>query len=181
MQKEQDKKVIIALSGSIAAYKICDLVRCLVKEACPVQVIMTANAERFVSKLTLQSLSGRRVLSSEWDEGMLHIDLKNEAALYAVMPATANCIGKLANGIADDIVSSAYLAVQCPVMIAPAMNPAMYQHPAVQKNLARLKEYGVEIIEPGQGEVLCGDWGYGKMAPVEAIHKAILSLWESSS
>ena len=160
---------MLAISGSIAAYKCCELVRILVKKSHSVQVLMTENAERFVSKLSLQTLSARPVMTSEWEEGMLHIDLKNMAALYAVVPTTANCLAKFAHGIADDLVSSTYLAMQCPTLIAPAMNPGMYSSAPVQRNLQILKEDGACIIEPAHGEVICGDSGQGKMAPIEEI------------
>ena len=154
--------ILIAVTGSIAVYKTCELVRNLVKEAYSVQVLMSTNAERFVSKLTFQALSGKPVYSSEWETGMVHIDMKNLASLYLVAPATANCIAKFANGIADDIISSTYLAVNCPVMMAPAMNPGMYSSPPVRRNLERLRADGVHIIEPVDGKVVCGDSGQGK-------------------
>ncbi len=182
-----EKNILIAVSGSIAAYKICDLVRSLVKQGYPVRVVMTKNAERFVGRVTFEALTGHKVYSSEWEEGMVHIDLKNLAAIYAVMPATANTIGKMANGIADDIVSSTYLAATCPVLVAPAMNPGMYTNAAVQRNLKQLGEDGVQIVDPGSGEVICGDTGQGKMADIavletvlkEAYHRAVTGTHET--
>ena len=171
------KTIVLAISGSIAAYKSCELVRSLSqKENYSVHVIMTPNAERFVGKVSLQALSGQRVFSSEWEEGMLHIDMKKLADIYVVAPATANAIAKFANGIADDIVSSAYLAMACPVVLAPAMNPTMYAAPAVQRNLTLLQQDGVHIIAPTQGEVICGDTGQGKMAAVTTIVSEIQNL-----
>jgi phosphopantothenoylcysteine decarboxylase/phosphopantothenoylcysteine decarboxylase/phosphopantothenate--cysteine ligase len=111
---------------------------------------------------------------NEWDQGMIHIDVKNEASVFAIVPATANIIGKMANGIADDAVSSAYLAMECPVIVAPAMNPNMYKSKPVQRNLKILKEDGVIVIDPMVGEVVCGDVGPGKMAEVQQIEKIIL-------
>lgn len=175
MQKSK-KCIVIAVTASIAAYKICDLVRVLTKQSYSTQILMTENALRFVSKLSLETLSKKAVLVSEWDDGMLHIDIKNIASIFAVIPATANCIGKFANGIADDIVSSSYLAAQCPLVIAPAMNPGMYQSKAVQRNLKTLKEDGVHIISPKHGEVICGDTGQGKMAPIEEIAEVLIKL-----
>lgn len=168
-----EKSILIAVSGSIAAYKICDLVRSLTKQGFPVRVVMTKNAERFVGRVTFEALTGHKVYSSEWDDGMVHIDLKNLAGIYAVMPATANTIGKMANGIADDIVSSTYLAATCPVLLAPAMNPGMYASPAVQRNLRQLREDGVQIVDPGSGEVVCGDTGQGKMADIELLETVL--------
>lgn len=161
--------IVLGISASIAAYKCCELVRILVKKSYSVQVLMTQNAERFVSKLSLQTLSGKAVMTSEWEEGMLHIDLKNMAELYVIAPATANCLAKFAHGIADDLVSSAYLAMRCPILIAPAMNPGMYSSHSVQRNLKILKEDGVRIVDPSYGEVVCGDSGQGKMASLEEI------------
>ena len=170
------KTVVLAISGSIAAYKSCELVRSLKKENYNVHVIMTPNAERFVGKASLQALSGQRVFSSEWEEGMLHIDMKNIADIYVVAPATANAIAKFANGIADDIVSSTYLAMACPVFLVPAMNPTMYTSAAVQRNLTRLQQDGVHLLPPVQGEVICGDTGQGKMATVSAIVRELQDL-----
>ncbi len=173
------KNIIIAVCGSIASYKSYELVRSLIKKKYSVQVIMTTNAERFVTKLTFQTLTGQNVFSSEWEEGMLHIDIKNMASLYAIVPATANCIGKFANGIADDLVSSTYLAMQCPIILAPAMNPGMYLAPAVQRNLKQLEQDEVQIVHPISDEVICGDVGKGKMASLEDIEKAIIKKIEN--
>ncbi len=173
---QPDSLILVGVTGSIAAYKSCDLVRSLVKQGYSVQVLMTKNAERFVSKLTFQALSNRQVFSSEWEEGMVHINMKNIAGFYVICPASANCIGKFANGIADDIISSTYLAINCPVILGPAMNPGMYTSAAVQRNLQRLEEDGVHIIKPSHGKVVCGDTGQGKMAPIEEIETTLLNI-----
>lgn len=170
------KNPVIAISGSIAAYKSCELVRSISKKGISARVIMTKNATRFVNPLTFATLSNKKVIVDEWEEGMLHIDLKNEASVFAIVPATANIIGKLANGIADDVVSSTYLAMTVPVVIAPAMNPYMYSSKAVQRNLKILKDDGVIILDPTYGEVICGDIGFGKMIDIETIEKIILEL-----
>ena len=170
-----DKKcILIGITGSIAGYKIYELARSLRKQNFDVQVLLSKNAERFVSKLSFQEITNRPVYSSEWEEGMLHIDCKNIAELFIVAPATANCIGKLANGIADDLISSTYLALKCPTWLAPAMNPNMYSHLSVQRNLKVLKADGVKIIPPDSGEVLCGDTGQGKMSSIHTIKSEIL-------
>ncbi|MCB1139110.1 MAG: phosphopantothenoylcysteine decarboxylase [Leptospiraceae bacterium] len=169
--------IVLAVSGSIAAYKSCELVRNLVKKGIPVRVCMTRNATRFVGPITFQTLSSQPVIVDEWDQGMLHIDLKNEAALFAVVPATANIIGKMAAGIADDAVTSTYLALQCPAFVAPAMNPNMYQHPAVQRNLALLQKDGVTVLDPASGEVICGDVGQGKMEEIQIIESKLLTKY----
>jgi len=172
-----NKTLVIAVSGSIAAYRTCELVRNLIKREFPVQVMMTANAERFVGRITFQALSGNPVYSSSWDQGMVHIDMKNMAAVFAVVPATANIIGKFAAGIADDLVSSTYPALECPVILAPAMNPGMFNSKAVQRNLDTLRRDGVQIIDPVEGEVVCGDTGQGKMAGIENIEKILIEKY----
>lgn len=166
-------KIIIAVTGSIAAYKSCDLVRNLTKAGYPVQVIMTENATKFIGKLTFEALSGNKVYFNEFENGMLHIDLKNYAKVFAIVPATANTIAKLANGIADDLISTTYLSVTCPVIVAPAMNPGMYAHNATKRNLELLRKDGVQIMDPANGIVVCGDEGKGKLANVELIQEAI--------
>ena len=176
----KDKSILIAVTGSIAAFRTCELIRNLTKAGHDVRVLMTENAERFVGRVTFQALTGHTVYVSSWDEGMVHIDLKNMAGVFDVVPATANIIGKFAAGIADDVVSSTYLAVTCPVVLAPAMNPGMYNSPAVQRNLATLQADGVVLVDPAEGEVVCGDVGRGKIAGLPTIEAAILkSLVES--
>lgn len=171
------RSIVIGISGSIAAYKSCDLVRNLVKKGIPVSVVMSKNAVRFVGPVTFQALTDRPVIHDQWDEGMLHIDLKNEAALFAVIPASADVIGKMANGIADDALTSAYLAMQCPVLVAPAMNPNMYNSRPVQRNMNMLKEDGVELLDPQEGLVVCGDEGKGKMASVEVMEQRLTEIY----
>jgi len=172
----QDKSILIAVSGSIAAYKTCELVRNLTKRNLPVSVLMTANATRFVGPLTFEILSGQKVYTTDWDEGMLHIDIKNRARLLVVAPATANILAKMAQGIADDLVSTTALAVQCPVLVAPAMNPNMYGHPATRANIELLRTRGVHFVGPDGGEVICKDEGQGKMSSVLEIEEKIMSL-----
>ncbi|QCO42367.1 phosphopantothenoylcysteine decarboxylase [Leptospira interrogans] len=172
------KEILVAVSGSIAAYKTCELVRNLTKEGYPVSVIMTANATKFVGPITFEALTGKKVRVDEYEQGMAHIDAKNSASVIAIVPATANIIGKMANGIADDLVTSTYLAANCPVVIAPAMNPFMYAHPSVQRNLKRLIEDGVILVDPSEGVVVCGDEGYGKLAEISIIQKMILDLYQ---
>lgn len=172
----QPSSIIVCVTGSIAAYRACDLVRSLSKQNFDVRVLMTEAAEHFVGKLSFQALSNNPVYSSEWDAGMVHIDIKNHARLIAVVPATANTIGKFASGIADDIISSTYLAATCPVLVAPAMNPGMYAHPAMRRNLQQLQDDGVHIVEPGSGKVVCGDEGQGKLAEIRIIENRILEL-----
>ncbi|TGL56005.1 phosphopantothenoylcysteine decarboxylase [Leptospira kemamanensis] len=175
------KEIIIAVSGSIASYKACDLVRGLTKNGYPVRVIMTANATKFVGKITFEALTSKPVRIDEFDTGMAHIEIKNMASVFAVVPASANIIGKMANGIADDLVTSTYLALTSPVLVAPSMNPGMYLHPAVQRNLKTLEADGVHIVSPDKGIVVCGDEGYGKLATVETIMEQIIELHKKNS
>lgn len=172
------KEIVIAVTGSIAAYKTCELVRNLTKEGYPVRVIMTEHATHFVGRITFEALSGKSVRINEYDTGMAHIELKNIASVFAVVPATANIIGKFANGIADDLVTSTYLASTCPILLAPAMNPGMYASPAVQRNLQTLEKDGVIILDPSSGLVVCGDEGQGKLAEIAIIQKKVIELHE---
>jgi phosphopantothenoylcysteine synthetase/decarboxylase len=169
------KKIILGITSSIAAYKACDLVRMFVKADYSVHAVVTENALNLVPPLTLEVLSGNPVYSEQYSSErreMRHIDLKTDAALFLLAPATANTIGKLAHGIADDLLSTTFLSVTCPVLIAPAMNPNMYAHPAVKENIARLKAWGVKFVDPVFGEVVCGDEGAGKLADLEMIFRA---------
>lgn len=175
------KEIIIAVTGSIAAYKTCELIRLLKKDNFPVRVIMSPNAQNFIGKLTFEALTGNIVLTEEFSSGMPHIETKNSASVFAVVPATANTIGKMANGIADNLLTSTYLASTCPVLIAPAMNPGMYLSKSVQRNLEILKNDSVTIIDPLQGQVICGDEGYGKMADIFEIQKTIVSFHKKNT
>lgn len=179
-QSMHNKKpiVILAICGSIAAYKACELVRLMSSHSIDTHVLMTRNAQRFIGKVTFETLTGNKVFSTEWEEGMMHIEMKNRADLMVVAPATANMIGKLANGIADDVISSTYLAMQKPVIIAPAMNPGMYNHAAVQRNLTTLKNDGSLIVSPEKGVVICGDDGPGKLASIDDIFSHIMNVLE---
>ena len=173
------KKIIIGISSSIAAYKACDLIRLFVKSGYSVHPVLTKNAENLVTPLTLENLSGNHVYTDTFAKErriMGHIELKNGASLLLVAPATANIIGKFANGIADDLLSTTFLSVDCPVVIAPAMNPNMWNHPAVQANLKKLKSWGVTIVEPDTGSVACGDEGKGRLAEIDDIYKAAVNV-----
>jgi len=170
------KSVVIGVSGSIAAYRTCELIRNLTKKNIEVTVCMTRGAENFVGRVTFEALTGRTVYTSQWEEGMPHIELKRTASVIAIVPATANIIGKLANGIADDLLTSTYLAHTGTTLIAPSMNPGMYSSKPVQRNLARLREDGVHIVDPANGEAVCGDEGQGKLASIDKIEAQILAL-----
>jgi phosphopantothenoylcysteine decarboxylase len=171
--------VAVGVSGSIAAYKSADLVSELRRAGADVFVVMTESATRFISSLTLGTLSRNPVLVSMWEEERGwqpgHIELADRADLLLVAPATANQIGNYANGCAPDVLSSIYLATRARVVIAPAMNGKMYEHPVTQDNLSKLRERGVIIIEPDTGELACGYEGVGRMASSEAIVREVNS------
>ena len=165
-------KIVLGVTGSIAAYKACELVRLFVKGGDDVRVVMTAAAQKFVSPLTFQTLSRNPVgtdpfaLPDEWRPE--HISLA-EADAVVVAPATANIIAKMAHGLADDLLSATLLATRAPVFVAPAMNDGMWAHPATQANLATLRSRGVVLIEPDTGALACGTEGRGRLADPETV------------
>ncbi len=168
-----NKKIALGVSSSIGIYKACEVVRGFQKHGVDVRVIMTPNAARLVSPLLFSSLSGSRTIVDLFEEPdtrtIRHIELAKEISLLCVAPATANVIGKFAGGVADDFLSTLYLATRAAVLIAPAMNEAMYLDPQTQANMARLRSLGAEFVEPGQGYLACGDIGWGRLAEPEAI------------
>lgn len=175
------KEIVIAVTGSIAAYKTCELIRNLKKDNLPVKVIMSHNATKFIGKITFEALTGNSVMVDKFESGMPHIEVKNFASVFAVIPATANTIGKMAHGIAGDLLTSTYLAANCPVVIAPAMNPGMYSKKVVQRNIELLKNDGVIVLDSQKGVVICGDEGYGKMADISEIQKILTQLHQKNS
>jgi phosphopantothenoylcysteine decarboxylase/phosphopantothenate--cysteine ligase len=170
-------ELLVCVSGGIAAYKTATLVSMLVQDGCGVTVAMTRNARRFVGPITFQALSGRPVVTSPWRASgsgdIQHLKLSETADLILVAPATANIIGKLAGGIADDLVSTLLLGAACPVILAPAMNTRMWQHPAVQRNVAFLRESGFELVGPEEGWQACGTVGPGRMSEPETLLAAV--------
>ncbi len=170
-------EILVCLTGGIAAYKVAAVVSQLVQEGCGVTAALTRGARRFIGPTTLQALTGRPVLTSQWhttDPGaMEHLHPSEMADLIVVAPATANILGKLANGIADDLVSTLLLGADCPVLLAPAMNTRMWQHPAVQRNVAFLHQAGFGFVGPEEGRLACGTSGPGRMSEPEAILAAI--------
>ncbi len=178
--KLQGKTIVLGITGSIAAYKAAELVSSLRKRHAEVYVIMTKSACEFIAPLTLETLSGHPVVSdmfartATWD--VEHISLAKRADVFAVVPASANILGKAANGIADDMLSTTLLATKAPVLFAPAMNTNMYENPAVQENMVRLKARGAAFVEPADGHLACGDSGKGKLAEVAVIEQAIADL-----
>lgn len=170
-------RICLGVTGGIAAYKACELVRLLRQRGHEVRVIATAHALEFVSALTLQALSGSPVrselLSPTAESEISHIDLADWAEVLAIAPATANTLAKLAHGIADDLLSTVALATRAPLVVAPAMNVNMYRHPATQANLDSLAKRGVRIVGPGEGELACGWIGEGRLIELDAIAAAI--------
>jgi len=170
-------RICLAVSGGIAAYKACELVRLLRPRGHELRVVATAHALEFVSKLTLQALSGSPVrfelLSATAESEISHIELADWAEVFAVVPATANTLAKLAHGIADDLLSTVALATRAPLVVAPAMNVNMYRHPATQANLDVLAKRGARIVGPGEGELACGWIGEGRLIELDAIVAAI--------
>ncbi|GAB7388080.1 bifunctional phosphopantothenoylcysteine decarboxylase/phosphopantothenate--cysteine ligase CoaBC [Bacillaceae bacterium] len=171
------KTIVLGVTGGIAAYKAAALCSSLTQKGADVRVIMTRSACEFVQPLTFQALSRHPVYVETFEEKdpsvIAHIDLADSADLIVIAPATANVIGKLANGIADDMLTTTVLAARAPVMIAPAMNVHMYRHPAVEANIRQLQAWGVRFIEPGEGPLACGYVGKGRLAEPEEIVAAI--------
>lgn len=174
------KHVVLGVSGGIAAYKSCELVSRLKKLGADVHVIMTRNAEEFVAPLSFETLSDNKVVRGMFEEreehDVRHVALAKLADVFVVAPATANVIAKFARGIADDMLSTTWLASDAPKLVAPAMNTAMYDDEATQDNISLLKERGVMFVEPGVGRLACGDTGRGKMAEPADIAERILEI-----
>ncbi len=171
-------KVLLGISSSIAAFKSIDILRYLLKEGIEVQCIMTRNSVNLISPLTLEILSGKKVIIDLFEKGergeIVHIEITKEVDLLLVAPATANIIAKFANGIADDALSTIFLASRSPVLIAPAMHTQMFLHPTTQRNIEKLKSIGVEFIGPYEGGLASGERGIGRMAePEEIVEKAV--------
>ena len=165
--------VVLGVTGCIGAYKACEVLRELQRRGVDVHVVMTAHATRFVSAMTFEALSRHPVFVDQFALGengdIRHISLADAADLLLVAPATANIVGKFARGIADDALSTLYLATTAPVLVAPAMNVNMFEHPAVMENLEILRRRGVGIVEPGSGYLACGWLGKGRLAEVPEI------------
>ena len=174
----QAKKILLAVSGGIAAYKAPELVRHLSRSGAEVVPLLTANAHRFVTPTSLQAVAGRPVLSDIWDaeaaDGMGHIELARMADALLVAPASANLMARMAWGMADDLVTATWLATRAPVFLAPAMNTQMWEHATTRRNVAMLKEMGVNLIGPDVGEQACGEFGPGRMTQPAEIASIVL-------
>jgi len=179
------KRIILGVTGSIAAYKAVYLLRLLIREGAEVQVIMTPTSQEFVGPVTFSALSGKPVLSeffstqgADWNS---HVDMGVSADLMIVAPLTATTLGKMAHGVADNLLVTTYLSARCPVVVAPAMDMDMYKHPSTQQNLNTIREYGNLVIEPGEGELASGLEGRGRMEEPEEILRFIRQLDGGSS
>jgi phosphopantothenoylcysteine decarboxylase/phosphopantothenate--cysteine ligase len=171
------KRTILGVTGGVAAYKAAELARLLVKRGVDVQVVMTAAASHFVGAATFQAITGKPVYADLWDarvdNGMAHIDLSRDADLILVAPASADFMAKLAQGLADDLLSTLCLARDCPLLVAPAMNRRMWENPATRRNVDQLVDDEVGLIGPAFGDQACGESGYGRMLEPEAIVEAV--------
>jgi phosphopantothenoylcysteine decarboxylase/phosphopantothenate--cysteine ligase len=177
----KNKRIVLGVTGSIAAYKAAEIIRLLIDKGMRVSVVMTKEAEHFITPLTLASLSGESVAREMFAQPsgsapMPHIDLAQEGDLLLIAPATANIIGKLAHGIADDLLTSVALATRAPVLLAPAMNTQMYENPVVRENCQKLEKAGVRFVGPVEGKLACGTMGTGHIADEAEIVKAVLRI-----
>jgi phosphopantothenoylcysteine decarboxylase/phosphopantothenate--cysteine ligase len=177
------KKIVLGVTGGIAAYKAAELVRLLVKEGAHVHVVMTQNAQEFITPLTFQTLSGNPVVTDPFtlvgEQEIGHIALADLAELILILPATANIIGKIANGIADDFLSTMVMATKAPVLFAPSMNVNMWENKALQKNIQTLLERGYHLIEPGEGELACHWYGKGRLAELSEVMEKVEDLFSN--
>ena len=174
------KKIIVGLTGGIACYKVPYLVRYLKKDGAEVHVIMTEAATKFITPLTLETVSENPVASELFPYqsyvATRHIDLAQWADLFVIAPATANFLGKVASGISDDLLTTVICATTSPVIIAPAMNPQMWNNPVTRRNCTTLKEIGYHFVAPAEGEMACHDWGVGRMVEPDEIFEQIKSF-----
>jgi phosphopantothenoylcysteine decarboxylase/phosphopantothenate--cysteine ligase len=174
-------RILLGLTGGIAAYKAAELCRLLIKDGHDVRVVMSEAATRFVTPVTMQALSGKPVATDLWDpsvpNAMGHIELSRDRELIVVAPASANFLAKVANGLADDLLSTLCLARECPLLVAPAMNRQMWDSPSTRRNVARLHEDGVRTVGPESGDQACGETGAGRMSEPDAIYTEILACF----
>ena len=175
------KHILLGVTGGVAAYKSAELVRLLQKQGATVQVVMTEAATHFVGPVTFQALSGRPVFTSQWDtridNNMAHIDLVRAADAVLIAPASADCLAKLAHGLADDLLTTLVLARDCPLLVAPAMNRQMWENPATQRNVAQLTTDGITVLGPAEGEQACGETGAGRMLEPDALVELLIAFF----
>ncbi|MBN9126053.1 MAG: bifunctional phosphopantothenoylcysteine decarboxylase/phosphopantothenate--cysteine ligase CoaBC, partial [Nitrosospira sp.] len=176
------RRLLLGLTGGVAAYKAAELARLLMNDGVNVQTVMTESSLHFVGTATLQALTGNPVFTDPWDphfsNSMAHIELSRNAEVILVAPATADFIAKLANGLANDLLSTLCLARDCPLLIAPAMNRQMWEHPATQRNLVQLRGDGVTILGPSSGAQACGETGMGRMLEPQELLEAVRAFFQ---
>src|SRR5947207_1198354 len=184
-EERRGKRVALGVTGGIAAYKAIEVLRGLQRAGCEVRIAMTRHACEFIQPLTFRALSGSYVVVDDYapdnPDPIAHITFSQTIDLFIVAPATANTLAKFANGVADDFVTSTYLACTAPVLVAPVMDTTMLEHPATQRNLQKLRDDGVYIIEPDAGEMACGTIGPGRLSEPERIVSAALEILGQSS
>jgi phosphopantothenoylcysteine decarboxylase/phosphopantothenate--cysteine ligase len=177
-----NKKIVLGISGGIAAYKSAELARALIQEGAQVQVVMTEAAQQFITPITMQALTGKPVFTNQWDgriaNNMAHIELSRQADAILIAPASADLIAKLSLGLADDLLSSLCLARDCPLLVAPAMNLQMWAHPATQRSVARLNSDGITILGPSSGDQACGEVGMGRMLEPSEICEQLIAFFQ---
>jgi phosphopantothenoylcysteine decarboxylase/phosphopantothenate--cysteine ligase len=183
-QTDAGRRVALGVTGGIAAYKAAEVLRGLQRAGCAVRVGMTRRACEFITPLTFRALSGAHVLVDDFapdnPDPIAHITFSQTVELFVVAPATADIIAKFAGGVADDFVSTTYLAANCPVLVAPAMNTTMWNHPATRRNLERLRADGVHVVEPEEGEMACGTFGPGRLSDPGVIVRAALEILDAA-
>ena len=177
-----NKKIVLGISGGIAAYKSAELARALIQEGAQVQVVMSKAAQQFITPITMQALTGKAVFTNQWDDrianNMAHIELSRQADAILIAPASADLIAKLSLGLADDLLSSLCLARDCPLLVAPAMNLQMWAHPATQRSVARLNSDGITILGPSSGDQACGEVGMGRMLEPSEICEQLIAFFQ---
>jgi phosphopantothenoylcysteine decarboxylase/phosphopantothenate--cysteine ligase len=177
-----NKKIVLGISGGIAAYKSAELARALIQEGAEVQVVMTEAAQQFITPITMQALTGKAVFTNQWDDrianNMAHIELSRQADAILIAPASADLIAKLSLGLADDLLSTLCLARDCPLLIAPAMNLQMWAHPATQRSITRLNSDGITILGPSSGDQACGEVGIGRMLEPSEICEQLIAFFQ---
>jgi phosphopantothenoylcysteine decarboxylase/phosphopantothenate--cysteine ligase len=182
MTEFSNRRILLGVTGGIAAYKSAELVRELQRQGADVQVIMTESACRFVTPVTMQALSGKPVFTDLWDSrlpnGMPHIELSRDRDIIVVAPATAGFIAKLVHGAANDLLSTLCLARECPLMVAPAMNRQMWENPATQRNIAQLRRDGIVVLGPDSGDQACGETGMGRMLEPSDLARSIAAWFQ---
>jgi phosphopantothenoylcysteine decarboxylase/phosphopantothenate--cysteine ligase len=177
-----NKKIVLGISGGIAAYKSAELARALIQEGAEVQVVMTEAAQQFITPITMQALTRKLVFTNQWDDrianNMAHIELSRQADAILIAPASADLIAKLSLGLADDLLSTLCLARDCPLLIAPAMNLQMWAHPATQRSITRLNSDGITILGPSSGDQACGEVGIGRMLEPSEICEQLIAFFQ---